>query len=932
MRVTLRQLALSLSLAFLPALTAILQAQTVTITPGYTTIGVNQQLQYSAAVTGLPSTAVKWYVSGKLGGAAATGTISTNGLYTAPAVVPTNGITVSAIGSDNQTMGIVYVNVARPGPTITSITPSPIPTGSYAVTITGTSFKANSTYVMINGVSLSVTYVNPTTIKVVGYQPTAGTFAFQASSDSSLLGAPYMATFVKAGPPAPQSISPSAASMNLGGTQQFTSTGATSFTASVGSITSTGLYTAPATMPASSNVKITATGPGGTATANINLINPNPQVISPSTASVALGGTQQFTSTGATSWMTSAGTISSTGLYTAPASLPANGIATISVTGSNGTANATVSLVPPTPSITAIGNGTLPLGVFSATITGTGIIPSTTAQMAGANLSSTYTNGSLKVSGFYGKSGPASITIANGSLTSAPFQVQVGIKQALASAAASRRFLEQAAFGPTPNDAAHVQTIGMTAWINEQIAMPKVSTYAGITSSQGGMPTHFLTDAVMNPDQLRQRVGFALSEIFVTSISKLIWNENIAPFQDMLLTDSFSNFRQIMGDVTLSPAMGQYLDMANNARAVPGTGAVANENYAREIMQLFTLGTNLLNQDGTLQLDSQGLPMPSYSQLQVTEFARVYTGWTYPPAPGYTAQWNASPDGNVSHNSPMVAITSQHDFGSKQLLRNYVSPANITPLQDINNALDNIFNHPNVGPFIATQMIQHLVKSNPSPTYVSHVAAAFNDDGSTQHVRGNMQAVITAVLMDAEARANDEGGNDLMSDGHLQEPALFFPGMIRAFGGTMNDQNYYSGVLSELGEDVYNSPSVFNYFAPNFGVPGTSLLGGEFQLHTPNASIVRANDVAALMYSQYANPIQTYGPGTTVDLTPFVALAATPSTLIDALDLTLTHGTMPQAMKNTIITAVNSDSNKGVHQVQTACYLILSSNYYNVWH
>ena len=317
---------------------------------------------------------------------------------------------------------------------------------------------------------------------------------------------------------------------------------------------------------------------------------------------------------------------------------------------------------------------------------------------------------------------------------------------------------------------------------------------------------HFLTNAVTNADQLRQRVAFALSQIFVTSIQKLIWNDNMVLYQNMLLSDAFTNYRQIMFDVTLSPAMGQYLDMANNGAAIPGTDIVANENYARELMQLFTVGDNLLNQDGSVQVDNTGLAIPTYLQPTVAEFARVYTGWTYAPAPGQPVQWGAY----ISSNGPMVPYLAEHDSGSKQLLAasmGSVAPAGLLPLADLNNALDNIFYHPNVGPFVGKLLIQHLVKSNPSPAYISRVAAAFN--GGAGSPRGDMKATITAILLDPEAVFNDNGGNDQQSDGHLQEPALFIPAMVRAFGGTMNDQNYYSSDLANLGQDLFNPASVF---------------------------------------------------------------------------------------------------------------------------
>jgi hypothetical protein len=241
-----------------------------------------------------------------------------------------------------------------------------------------------------------------------------------------------------------------------------------------------------------------------------------------------------------------------------------------------------------------------------------------------------------------------------------------------------------------------------------------------------------------------------------------------------------------------------------------------------------------------------------------------------------------------------------------------------------------VFNHPNLGPFLGRQLIQHLVKSNPSPAYISRVAAAFNNNG--HNVRGDMRATITAVLLDPEARADDDGGQQKNTDGHLQEPALFLVGMVRALGGIVNDQNYYQNELSNMGEDVFDAPSVFNYYAPDYAVPTTTMTGGEFQIQTPNTAIHRANLVGALFFSSYNSPVQHFGPGTKVDLSPFVSLASNPPALVDALDFTFTHGVMPAAMKAVIIKAVKADTGDGLHKIQVGCYLVLTSSYYNVWH
>ncbi|MES1258129.1 MAG: DUF1800 family protein [Acidobacteriota bacterium] len=845
----------------LPLITGMLQAQTVKITPGYKTIGVNEKLQYAAATSGLNDTPVSWYVVSTKGGNSTYGTITQTGLYTAPASIPANGITITALGSDGKTSDTVYVNVAPPGPQLTSISPNPVTAGTATITVAGSGFKTGASMVC-NGVQLGASALTAT----------------------SFTGAVYLAA---------GTTSLSCALANPG----------TLFGNTV---------TVPVKAAASGDKPAT---PSGSA-----------PVVSPSTATVVLGATQQFTAAGATSWSATSGTVTSAGLYTAPGVMPASGTDTVTATNATGSGTAKVTLISNVaPAIQSVSLPSLPLGVFSMTITGTGFTSISKVTLGASTLTVTaFAPTTLAVSGFAGTAGNVNLIVSNGSIASQPYLIQVGIPNPQVSAAAARRFLEQAAFGPTPAEALHVQQVGFQGWLNEQFAMPVVSSYAS-ASSQGGLPNLFLANAVTNPDQLRQRVAFAWSQIFVTSANKLIWNQAVTMYQQMLVNDAFANYRQILDDVTLSPGMGQYLDMANNAKANPLQNTVANENYAREVLQLFSLGTKALNQDGTAQFDANNLPAPAYSQSNITEFARVFTGWGYAPAPGGAAQWNAYP----TQNGPMVPFPAMHDTGAKTLLNGFVSPAGLSARQDLNNALDNIFGHANVGPFIGKNLIQHLVKSNPSPAYVQRVAAAFADNG--QGVRGDMKAVITAILLDPEARANDNGGNDQIADGHLQEPALLIAGMVRAFGGLMTPANYYSYELSNLNQDIFNSPSVFNYFSPFFQAPGTGLFGPEFQIDTPNNAILRANVVANL-FGAYNNPIQTNGPGTTVDLTPFMALATNPATLADALDLTLTHGTMPATMKQMLVTALTADTNGAASRLETGCYLILTSSYYNVWH
>ncbi len=910
-----------------------LYAQSVAISPGYVNLPLGGTQQYSATVTGLSPATVTWSVT------AGGGSITQTGLYTAPSKLPENSVLISAASTANPKIStVVYVNPEGPGPTLTALSPNPAPAGTDTITITA---SANAPFIsgataVCNGASTSAKFISATSVSVVTYvgtnpatltcyvnnpgtwQSNSLTVAVKSSNSSGGGGSGGGTT------QAPK-ISPASATVALGETQQFTSGNVTTWSAAAGSITSAGLYTAPVAETATGTDTVTATGPGGTSTAIVTLV---PKLtVSPSAVTLTLGGAQQFTAADATTWTAVSGSVTSAGLYTAPSSMPASGMDTVTASGPGGTGTAVVTLQNyPAPAITSINPAALPLGSFTATIAGTGFTAQSAAVLGGTPLIVTVESAtSLAVSGFASTTGMVNLIVSNGSSASAPLAVQVGNPDAQVSAAAARRFLEQAAFGPTPSDAANVQSLGFQGWLSQQFAMPQVSNYsAQLSSSQGGVPTQFLANAVTNPDQLRQKVAFALSQIFVTSFNTIIWNGSMIPYEQMLMADAFTNYRQIMGDVTLSPTMGQYLDMANNAMGNSATGTIANQNYAREVMQLFTIGTAMLNADGSPQLDSNGLPVPAYQQPTIADTSRVFTGWTYVPASG-PVEWNDY----INPGGPMVAYPAEHDTGSKQLVNGYSEAAGLTPQQDLSNALDNIFNHPNVGPFVGKMLIQHLVKSNPSPAYIQRVAAAFANNGNG--VRGDMQALITAILLDPEARANDQGGSDQPADGHLQEPALFIAGMVRAFGGTMSNQNYFGWDLVNLSQDLYNPPSVFNYYAPSFVPPGSTLLGPEFQILTPDAAVYRANMVANLFFS-YSNPVLNYGPGTNIDLTPYVALASNPATLVAALDLTLTHGTMPAAMKQIIVSAVTGDTNGNLSRVETGAWLILTSSYYNVWH
>jgi uncharacterized protein (DUF1800 family) len=491
--------------------------------------------------------------------------------------------------------------------------------------------------------------------------------------------------------------------------------------------------------------------------------------------------------------------------------------------------------------------------------------------------------------------------------------------QAQITAAAAARFLEQASWGPTPASIAQVQQRGFSAYIDDQLvaplsSIPDVPPDASGREPVGPVQQQFFVNALTGADQLRQRVAFALSQIWVVSTLKLNTADQIVPYLRLLQADAFENYSKIMYDVTLSPSMGHYLDMVNNDK--PAGGREANENYARELLQLFTIGLNELNDDGSLQLNS-GQPIPTYDQSVIQGFARAFTGWTYAPKPGATP---------ANHNppyfaAPMVAVNSLHDTTAKTLLDGFVLPggSSHTAQMDLNDALANVFNHHNVAPFISKQLIQHLVAGNPSPAYISRVVAAWRGSG------GDMRAVIKAILLDSEARAGDIGKSD-PGFGHLREPVLFINTLLRELNATVASNNTLAGQGNTIGQNVYAAPSVFNYFSPGYrylthfqNQAQVSINAPEFQIDNASTAVARVNFVNTLVYGTIT--------GVTLDLTPYLTL--TPQQLVDTLNQTLMHGTLNPQAQSAIINAVSVQTTARA-KVQAAIYLIASSSQYQV--
>ena len=670
--------------------------------------------------------------------------------------------------------------------------------------------------------------------------------------------------------------------------------------------------------------------------------------LAPATAAVRAGSSQPFTpSVAGKTWTWSVngiaggnptlGTIDAGGNYTAPAALPTPNTVTIAAVESgksSETASSSVTLLNPIPVVTGIAPPQVNVGTFTLTITGSDFVSGATVTFGSTTLATTYVSSTqLTASGTATPSevGAVTVEVMNpdpGAIGSNNVSAQVVGTISIAANVADR-FLQQTTFGPTTDLITQVQYSGLQGFLTTQYALPitKYPMPASGETGLGSVQQRFFVQNLTAPDQLRQRVAFALSQIFVIGGNKVGDPTGYTNYLQLLENDSFTNYRQIMQDVTLSPAMGDWLDMVNNGKPNISKGDHANENYAREFMQLFTIGTSQLNPDGSFQLDSGGNQIPTYTQDTVEAFARAYTGWTYPLAPGATQQtynpqyWTGA----------MVAVDSNHDTGAKQLLTypgapgGGALPAGQSSAQDLQGAMDNVFNHPNVGPFISRELIQHLVTSNPSPAYIQRVASVFNDNGAG--VRGDMKAVITAILMDSEARRGDDPATAVGTDGHLQEPILYMTGLLRAFGATSDGSNlsYYG---DGMGQQALYSPSVFNFYSPDFVIPGTTTFGPEFQILTTATSLNRVNWVNSFVYG-------SLGAGGVVNFSSYATEASDPNALLASLNTLMLHGSMSADMQNTILTAmqtVPAGSKQGMQEAQAAIYLIGTSSQYQVQH
>ena len=504
------------------------------------------------------------------------------------------------------------------------------------------------------------------------------------------------------------------------------------------------------------------------------------------------------------------------------------------------------------------------------------------------------------------------------------------------------RFLAQASFGA--NDAAidEVVASGYAGWIEAQFARPQTLHRTHVESVidpaqplqqvyRDAVLDTFWTQAITGADQLRQRVAFALSEIFVVSQLTGTINQRprgLADYLDMLGREGFGSFRTLLERVSLHPIMGLYLSHLRNQKEDPATGRVPDENYAREVMQLFTIGLYQLNADGSDRLNGQGERIATYGNDDVTGLARVFTGWSW-AGPDTSGQrffgGAADPDRDVL---PMQGYPQYHSTADKRFL-GVTIPANTGPTESLRIALDTLANHPNVGPFFGRQLIQRLVTSNPTPAYVGRVAAAFNDNG--RGVRGDLKAVLRAVLLDNEAR-----GADGLADpqfGKLREPVLRLAVWARAFKATSTSGGWRirstSDASTQLGQTPLRAPSVFNFFRPGYVPPNTSIAAAG--LVAPEFQIAGETSVAG--YLNYMRNVITNGAGAGTDVrsayTDEIALATDPQRLVERVELLLTGSQLASATRTAIrdaVAAIPAESaNAAANRARLAVFLVMAA-------
>lgn len=495
------------------------------------------------------------------------------------------------------------------------------------------------------------------------------------------------------------------------------------------------------------------------------------------------------------------------------------------------------------------------------------------------------------------------------------------------SVAEAHRFLRQASFGPTPTEVANVRDIGFEAWIDQQLLeqaslqLPYMDDLPEPENSREGQTNRldaWFQNVLNGEDQLRQRVAFALSEIMVISDQGNLFNfpNGMADYYDKLALNAFANYPDLLKTVTLTPAMGRYLSMLGNQKPDKTLNIRPDENYAREVMQLFSIGLVMLNNDGSIILAQNDQPIPTYDQDVIEAFAHVFTGWTF-----YGSETFNQP--SYIFRRPMIAFQEYHDEGEKFLLNDVILPAGQSAEDDLDAALENISNHANVPPFISRQLIQRLVTANPSPDYIERVSEVFIDDGSG--TRGNLGAVVKTILLDPEARA--EPTSD--TSGKLTEPLLRLTSIWRAFNASAeNDRYLFAYPEYSFSQAPLRADSVFNFFRPEFAPTGEigklGLVSPEMQITNETTSVLVNNYLALAIFLQHSAVAEKEVDTIYIDIEPELAIANQPEDLVDHVAEKLLGGNLSDELRaETLAMMQRWDSLEG--KVVEAIYMIAAS-------
>lgn len=694
----------------------------------------------------------------------------------------------------------------------------------------------------------------------------------------------------------------------------------------VGIVSATGFYTPPPDLPDPASSSIYYNLPGCNPYTTVTLLNPVPVISSPQPAQVVQMSTlMDFHGSGFEPGATLTVNGQPVGIsyldgsrieFTLNMAAPTNGPITAVVTNPDpGSASASTTIQGVFPTFTTVTPTKLVGGLNSLTLNGTGITDYATFSFDGKHLYPTKVNQNTYTATVYvAPWRTGSIPVAVNSIDGAPNSstVTLPITATAIPFETAARFSTQAAFGPRIDVVQHIQNIGLKAFVKEQLAAPAVA-YA--PSPTYGGRAQFILAATHGNTLLRMRVALALETFIVNQASNYDFASYI-PWERKVETDALGNFRQMLTDAAQDARMGMFLNLAGN-NAPTDTTLHPNQNFARELMQLFSIGPSMLNDDGSVQVDSTGAPKPAYDQNTVLDMARALTGWQQAPFvdPNYIF------DG-VDYSQNLVPNEGLHDHGAKTLFGTVQLAAGQDIVTDRTQALNAVFNHPNVPPFVSRQLIQHLVKSNPSPAYIQRISKVFENNG--KGVRGDMSAVVSAILLASEARAGDKNPESA-TDGFLEDQLMFELFTVSTLGQDIADsQPCY--LPQTLGESFWYPPSVNGFYANTHEIPGTTVVSPEFTLWN-NMSLTNRSQA---LWGITTGSISGFGN----DYMRRVWLYndfATPADLVDALNHLLYYGRMPSTMQSIILSAVNglNTTDKNL-QFSTAIFLAMNSD--NVQH